>query len=134
MCILLRSTPMVTSVWAISDERPVMITSAPISRDAVTVSTRRVGDGFVHVGDTRDVDDHQLGAVGADPVQQLLGQLLGPGGVQDTDDGQDQQPLAHLQDGGGELQQRVLLVPDDALALLHEAHATVLAIRLAAGS
>jgi hypothetical protein len=35
-----RSTPMVTSVWAISADRPVMITLAPMSRDASTVWTR----------------------------------------------------------------------------------------------
>src|SRR5216117_2386942 len=38
--ILLRSTPMVTSVWAISGDRPVTITLAPWSRDASTVRTR----------------------------------------------------------------------------------------------
>src|SRR5919205_902801 len=35
-----RSTPRVTSVWAISGERPVMITLAPMSREASTVCTR----------------------------------------------------------------------------------------------
>src|SRR3954447_9915454 len=33
-------TPMATSVWAISGDRPVMMTLAPISRDASTVCTR----------------------------------------------------------------------------------------------
>lgn len=40
MFILLRSTPMVTSVWAIVGESPVMMTLAPMSRDASTVWTR----------------------------------------------------------------------------------------------
>src|SRR3954468_20744767 len=38
--ILLRSTPIVTRVWAISGDSPVMITLAPISRDASTVCPR----------------------------------------------------------------------------------------------
>ena len=40
MFILLRSTPMVTSVWAILGDNPVMMTLAPIRRDASTVCTR----------------------------------------------------------------------------------------------
>src|SRR5438046_142178 len=38
--ILLRSTPRVTRVWAISGDRPVTITIAPRSREASTVRTR----------------------------------------------------------------------------------------------
>ena len=38
--ILLRSTPIVTSVWAIFGESPVMMTLAPIRREASTVCTR----------------------------------------------------------------------------------------------
>ena len=63
-----------------------MITPAPISRDASTVWTRWLATGLVDVGDAGDVDDHDLGPVGADAVQQLLGELPGPCGVQDADD------------------------------------------------
>ncbi len=38
--ILLRSTPIVTKVRAISGDRPVMMTLAPIRPDASTVCTR----------------------------------------------------------------------------------------------
>src|SRR2546426_8421270 len=41
VAISLRSTPMVTSVCAISGERPVTMTVAPSSRDASTVWTDR---------------------------------------------------------------------------------------------
>jgi hypothetical protein len=58
--ILARSTPMVTSVWAISGDRPVMITSAPISRDASTVCTRWFGDLVVEHADDRQ-DQQPLG-------------------------------------------------------------------------
>ena len=37
----------------------------------------------------RDVDDDNLGAVGADSAEQLFGELLGALGVEDPDDGQD---------------------------------------------
>ena len=54
-------------------------------------------------------------------MQQLLGELLGPVLVEHADDRQDQQPLAHLQHRGRQLQQRVLLLADDPFPLLDEA-------------
>ena len=119
--ILLRSTPMVTSVWAISGDRPVMMTLAPISREASTVCTRWLATVCVDVGRAGDVDDHDLGAVGADAGEQLLGELAGPLAVEHADDRQDQQPLAHRQHRGGQLPDGVLLLPDDPLALVDEA-------------
>src|SRR2546430_2571079 len=50
-----------------------------------------------------------------------LGQLPRALRVDDADDRQNQQSLAHLQHRGGELPDRLLLLPDDTLALLHEA-------------
>ena len=43
------------------------------------------------------------------------------GGVEQADDGQDEQPLSDLQHGGRQFADRVLLLADDALALLDEA-------------
>jgi hypothetical protein len=116
-----------------SDERPVMITLAPISRDASTFAR----DGSLRTCRSRhagDVDDDDLGAVGADAAQQLIGELRRALIVEDTDDRQDEQPFAHLQYGRRELAQCVLLLTDDALTLSTKLTATVLAIRFAAGS
>ena len=64
-----------------------------------------------------DVDHDDLGAVGADAAQQLLGELAGALPVEHADDRQDQQPLADLEDRRRELADRLLLLADDALAL-----------------
>ena len=80
-----------------------------------------VRDGLVDLRDAGDVDDHDLGAVGADPAEQLFGELLGALGVQDPDDGQDQQPFPDLQHRGGQFAQGVLLLPDDPFAFFDEA-------------
>jgi len=71
---------------------------------------------------TGDVDDDDLGPVVADRAQQLLGELPGTLPVQDADDRQDQQPLAHLQHRGRQLADGFLLLADNTLALLDEAH------------
>ena len=53
----------------------------------------------------------------------MLGELAGALGVEAADDRQDQQPFAHLEDRRRELADRCLLLVDDPLSLLHEAHA-----------
>ena len=80
-----------------------------------------VGHRLVDVRDAGDVDDDDLRAVRADAVEQLLGELAGALAVQDADDRQDQQPLADGQDRRRQLADRVLLLPDDPLALVDEA-------------
>src|SRR6266513_986162 len=75
----------------------------------------------VHRRDAGDVDDDHLRAVGADGAQQLLRELSRALRVDDADDRQNQQSLAHLQHRGGQLPDGLLLLPDDPLALLHEA-------------
>src|SRR6266542_6416974 len=81
-----------------------------------------VRDVRVHGRDAGDVDDHDLRAVGADRPQQLLGELARPLRIDHADDGENEQALAHLQHRRRQLPDRLLLLPDDALALLHEAH------------
>ena len=51
------------------------MTVAPISRDGLHGLHQVVGDGRVHRRHAGDVDDDDLGAVGADAAQQLLGEL-----------------------------------------------------------
>src|SRR3954449_6783572 len=82
-----------------------------------------VRDGRVDCRDAGDVDDDDLGAVGPDAAQQLLGDLPRALRVEHADDRQDEQALAHLKDRCRELADGLLLLADDALALLHEAHA-----------
>src|SRR5438552_1977837 len=81
-----------------------------------------VRDVRVHRRHTGDVDHDHLRAVGADRPQQLLGQLTGTLRIDDPDDRQNEEPLAHLQHRRRQLADRLLLLPDDALALLHETH------------
>ena len=59
--------------------------------------------------------------MGANPAEQLLGELLRPLGIKDPDDRQDQQPLPDLQHRGGQFAEGVLLLPDDPLAFFDEA-------------
>src|ERR687894_405939 len=80
-----------------------------------------VGHGRVDLGHAGDVDDDDLGAVGADGAEELLGELPGALAVEGTDDRQDHEPLAHLQHGRRQLADGLLLLADDALALLDEA-------------
>ena len=112
---------MVTSVWAISEDRPVMITPAPISRDASTVCTRWLATGSSTSGTPVMSMTTTLARWVRIAAQQLVGQLLRPLGVEDADDRQDEQPFADLQHGGRELPQGVLLLADDPFALLDEA-------------
>jgi hypothetical protein len=81
-----------------------------------------VRDLRVHRRHTRDVDHHDLRAVGPNRAQQLLGELARALGVDHADDRQDQQALAHLQHRRRQLADGFLLLADDALALLHEPH------------
>src|SRR5258706_471625 len=80
-----------------------------------------VRDRRVDGRDARDVDDDDLGAVGADAAEELLGELPGALRVDDADDGKDEEPVADLKDGRRQLADGFLLLADDALALLHEA-------------
>src|SRR5829696_3683893 len=79
-----------------------------------------VGHRGVDRRDAGDVDHDHLRAVRADAPQQLLRELAGALAVEDADDRQDQEPLADLQHRRGELSDRLLLLADDALALLDE--------------
>src|SRR5947209_9720402 len=79
-----------------------------------------VGHGRVDVGHARDVQHDDLGAVGPDAAEQLLGQLPRALGIDDADDGDDEQALANLEDRGRQLTDRFLLLAADALALLDE--------------
>src|SRR3989454_9941789 len=80
-----------------------------------------VGHVRVHRRDARDVDHDHLRAVRADGAEQLLGQLPRALRVDDADDRENQEPLAYLEHRGGQLPDGLLLLADDALALLHEA-------------
>src|SRR6266576_2558948 len=106
VAISLRSTPIVTSVCAISGERPVTMTVAPSRREASTVCTRWFAT---------------FESMAATPVMSITTTFARLLRVDDADDRQNQQALAHLQHRGGELPDRLLLLPDDTLALLHEA-------------
>src|SRR5262249_47860326 len=76
----------------------------------------------VHRRDARDVDHDDLGAVDPNAAEQLLRELTRALGVDDADDRKDQQSLAHGQHRSGELTDRFLLLANDSLALLDEAH------------
>ena len=97
-----------------------MITLAPISREASTVCTRWLATVESIVGTPVMSITTTRGAVGADAAQQLLGELARPLTVEHADDREDQQALADLQHRRRELADRLLLLADDALALLHE--------------
>ena len=56
------------------------------------------------------------------PAEQLIGELCSSLAIKNADDGQDQQPLADLQHGCGQLADRVLLLADDAFAFIDEAN------------
>src|SRR3989449_7121722 len=121
VAISLKSTPIVTSVWAISGDRPVTITVAPRSRDASTVCTRWFAT---------------FESMAATPVMSItttLARLVRIARsscsvswralrVDHADDGKNEEALAYLEHRRRKLPDRLLLLPDDALALLHEAH------------
>src|SRR5262245_54359030 len=81
-----------------------------------------VGHRDVHRGHPRDVHHHDLRPVGPDAAEELLGELSRALGIDDADDGQDEQPVPHLEHGRRELADGLLLLPDDALPFLDEAH------------
>jgi hypothetical protein len=82
-----------------------------------------VRDAHVDRRDAGDVDDDDLGATGLNRPEQLLRQLARPLGVEAPDDRKDEEAVANLQHGCGELTNRLLLLPNHALALRDEAHA-----------
>src|ERR1700750_835372 len=104
------------------DDSPVRIALAPISRDASTVCTRWLAT---------------VSSIDATPVMSITTTLarlvwIAPSScsvrlrarrVQDADERQDQQAPADLQDGRRELADGGLLLADDPLSLLDEAHA-----------
>src|SRR5262245_54030921 len=61
--------------------------------DGLHEMVRHRGVDVRHAGDVQHDD---LGPVGANPAQELLGQLARALGIDDADDRQDQQALAHL--------------------------------------
>src|SRR5215210_7497200 len=113
------STPSVTSVWAISGERPVMITFAPIRREASTVCTRWLATVESIVGTPVMSMTTTFARLVRMPRSScsVSWRARWPS---DADDREDEQPLAHLQYRRRELPDRLLLLADDALALLDE--------------
>jgi len=79
-----------------------------------------VRDGNVHGGHTGDVDNDDFRTVGADAAKQLLRQLTSALRVNNTDDGENEQAFANLQDWRRELANCFLLLTDDAFAFLNE--------------
>jgi hypothetical protein len=119
--ILLKSTPIVTRVCAISGERRVTITVAPSRRRGFDGLHEPVGDCRIDRRHTGNVHHSHLAAVLADAAPQLLGQLACALRIDETADRQDQQALAHAQHRRRQFANGFLLLADDALALLHEA-------------
>jgi hypothetical protein len=93
-----------------------------------------VGDGFVDVGDAGDVDDDDFGAVGADAAEELVGELLGAWAVEDADDGRDEESFADLEDGVDSSRMESCCWRMTRSRCSTKLTATVLAMRLAAGS
>src|SRR4029450_12473758 len=79
-----------------------------------------VRDGRVDVGDAGDIQHDDLGPVGPDAAQELLGELARALRVDDADDRQDEQTLADLEHRSRQLANRLLLLRDAPLALLAE--------------
>ena len=79
-----------------------------------------VSDRNVHGGDTRDVDNDDLRAIGADAAKQLLRQLTSALRVNDADDRENEQAFANLQDWRREFANCFLLLTDDAFTFLNE--------------
>src|SRR5207302_7399547 len=80
-----------------------------------------IGHGRVDVRHTRDIQHDDLRPVRPDAAEQLLGQLAGALRIDDADDRQDEQALAHLENRSRQLSNGLLLLADNALPLLHEA-------------
>ena len=113
---------MVTSVWAISGDSPVMMTLAPMSREASTVCTRWLATASSTSGTPVMSMTTTLARCVRMPPSSCSVSWRARSAVEHADDRQDQQPLADRQHRGGQLADRVLLLPDDPLALLDEAH------------
>ena len=82
MFILLRSTPIVTRVCAISWRQAGDDDASPHQPGGVNHPDEVIRRCLVDVWISGDVDDHHLGAMGADTRQQLLGELTRTLGVQ----------------------------------------------------
>ena len=54
-----------------------------------------------------------------DRLQQAIGELLGPIGIEQPDDRQDQQPVSHLQRRRGKFADGLLLTQNGLLAIGH---------------
>src|SRR5690606_2729980 len=74
-----------------------------------------VGDGGVDVGDAGDVEDRNPGAGALDAVEEGLGDLLGPRGVDAADQRHDEDVVADRDQRGRELQQGGLVVAQELL-------------------
>ena len=90
-----------------------MITLAPISREASTVCTRWLATVESIVGTPVMSITTTLARFARIPRSNCSVERTRTLGVQDADDRQDQQPLAHLQHRRGELANRLLLLADD---------------------
>ena len=93
-----------------------------MSRDASTVWTRWLATVRSIVATPVMSMTTTVARLSRIAAEQLLGELAGARGVQDADDRQDQQAVAELQHRRRELPHRLLLLVDDPLALLDEAH------------
>src|SRR3989338_10767910 len=74
----------------------------------------------VHRLNTGDVDNDNLGAICPDTPEQLLRELPGALRINDTDDREDEQTLANLQNGSRQFADRLLLLTNRPFTLLHE--------------
>src|SRR5260221_8964891 len=74
-----------------------------------------VRNGRVHRRHAGQVDDHDARTLAPDAGKQVAGEVPGAIGVDDPDQGQDQQARPGLEDRGGEFADRLLLAVDDLL-------------------
>ncbi len=100
-----------------------MITLAPIRRDASTVCTRWFATVWSIVGTPVMSITTTFARLVRMPRSSCSVSCARALRVEHADDREDQQPLAHLQDRRRQLADRLLLLADDPLALLHEGDA-----------
>src|SRR5215471_562583 len=81
-----------------------------------------IGNGGIHHRHAGDVDDHHLSAVGSDALQELLCELARSLWIDHADNRQDEQSLTDLQHRRRQNTNGLLLLTDDALALLDESY------------